>query len=752
MATRANRSDLPTPGWRMLHRTELKSMVRAKEMHLSDDSEDDETFIRSNQTISTEERERWAGFSIKKQSAATKGSQSRSKRSRGGKPRTMDAVFPTPMESFLLVHQAKTLYLEHQRNLTPGDEASKSAEMRQNLANFMDSLETFAAIESCLQKQKANMSRLLAARNANGNTRVDSSAGKLPNGTASIVDAGMVAESPFKRQRRNSSAVSGPNENFLLSSATTMPAALSRDRGSAKQALDIAIMELAVTRLDLIEKSFLDNSSTLFNALRDLLEQADLKAPSSRSFTSLMKQFRDASSAAAHQNGSSQKAHRLSEIIKSQIDSGRYPVIAQTFKLSESYRLDGCDPRKIWEDEARSLGSVNGVHKKGEKSESTPEPQPEKTNASSSKDKLKSFGFSLDAHLLDSDEEDDDAIINPLHGEAWHDVRMRLERKRKRSAMRRKQGSTDVDDGLPLLPVAPNVEINISVHSTPSSIAEKHIDHLHPGDRALLDDDPIQGDIGNSVVRRIVEFQADDDDLIPLPDDEQVPPEDVHIVHPNGLSVVSGDMDSPSTADQSMENGPDEVEQPYAAKSSLGAQGTRESEDTGQTIPENEAQGSNSAQQVQQHSQRQNGTSAVKKSPQPTVAPDKRPAMKETTLVGVETVQESVNAVQPMSSRTNGYFAEEEVLDSNDAYHMQNATAKDQPERFSSHNTSKDLATCHDESVSRENRLEEDVHLKTKKPTANGHAQVNGTPSPLIRNTTCVPNGIDPEADGVSSD
>lgn len=515
MSNRPNRNDLPTPGWRVLDQTDIKAMVQTQEQPQSDDSEDDETFIRSNQTISAEERERWTGYSIKKLSAASKGSQSRSsKRNRSAQPRTTEAIFPTPMESFFLVHEAKRIYLERQGDSTVGDDARRQLELRQNLANFMDSLNTFASIEECLHRQKEHMMGLLEARNViAGGESARRSGSKSPNGVVSD-DANI--ETPSKRHRKNSSGVSGPNDNFLLAPGSNGIATYHRERGRKKDKppLDVAIMQMAVTKLESIEKAFSDNSSTLFDTLKELLEQAKLDAPATCSFISLKRRFQDASNSATCQMRDQYSTHRLSELIKSQIDSGKYPIIAETFELNENYRLDGCDPRKGWKNEPKPI-SPNGFSKKGSKCEVISEPE---TNpASAAKEKLKSYGFSIDPQALNSDDEDDGPIVNPLLGEAWHNVRKRLERKRKRAAFRRVEGCVDLDDGLPLLPEAPHVEINISVHSTPTSIAGARGDPIHPSDRALLTE---RRTSDFAIVRRIVEFEGDD--LVPLSDEEQI--------------------------------------------------------------------------------------------------------------------------------------------------------------------------------------------------------------------------------------
>ena len=134
------------------------------------------------------------------------------------------------------------------------------------------------------------------------------------------VDSNGSCETASKRLKTNMECT-----NFIRTFGRTMPEALTKHLDAEKPpaSLDVALLEFLLKRLEDIEKTISEKSSSLYRAMEDSLKQALVEVPTTKSFVNMKKKFVAASNRANNStvgritvNGSSQNRCKLSKIIK----------------------------------------------------------------------------------------------------------------------------------------------------------------------------------------------------------------------------------------------------------------------------------------------------------------------------------------------------------------------------------------------------------------------------------------------------
>lgn len=525
-------NEVPCPGWRKLQDNEL--IPDGNDTDGSDTGsfhEGDSVFLEMHDVLAQEERARWTGYSVKTKSAATKGggntanskSNSKSKRSRSTTPH--ETIYPTAMESFLLVEEAKHKYLSQPNaQLNIDMDADRESELRRNLQYFREPLAAFAKIETVILEQKDKMRAELNIRkqeeeddnrNSNSTMRVSTTAmGSSP--------ASGITKKTKKKRARTSNHTSN-----ILRTSKRRTEEMMREERERKPRLDLAIIELSLSRLDSIENAIKAKSASLYTAFEDLLKQANWNdIPKTRSFSNMNTQYKNAtttqkSSARSNDTGTENtdytaaSENRLAQFIRSGIDTAKYPLVAKSFKLHKDYQMDGCGPRSGWKSSISKCGRGNlqnglaQMQMQTENNNNNISSSNTITNTNTSglgeideEHTLTYNGFSLPIHALNSepDSDDDSPVANPLLAgsnsnsteNVWTAVRKRLART-SNPFLKEAVQPTDVE-----------LDININIRNQASII--------HPDDKIYLQDSAAPNE---STITHAVSFN-DDDDLSPL--------------------------------------------------------------------------------------------------------------------------------------------------------------------------------------------------------------------------------------------
>ncbi len=428
--------DIPTPTWRTLltHRPLPPSHP---EHAISDDDTDDEAYVHRHEAAAQEERARLAGFLRKKNSSGTpkkepSSSSATPKRLRSSS-KPLEAIFPGPLECWKLVEAAKSLQGgEH------GDGRSiQLAELRRNLDKFSVPLESLSALESFIGEEREKLKRALAKRSYLNSDIGRSRGVPFPNGTFTN---GSTAPDPKKR----------------------------KTFGCPESSIEACLLRKALDALESTENCFRAASQSTYAAMESLLSQTKWALPSSKSFANLQKSFEQAQLAESKRHAPGASRISMSQLIKDQINSETYSVVADAFKLNPLYKLNGRES---------NLPSPRRLKRKC--------PSPESGLLGG---KIHSHGFSLDLELLKSNEAGSGSSSDLESGAAPSldlGTALRSENLRRRRTVNRRVFSDSENIGI--VPQTPSSGMTTpSQPSTPSSLRRLNKDHsIHHGDMHL---------------------------------------------------------------------------------------------------------------------------------------------------------------------------------------------------------------------------------------------------------------------------